>query len=233
MKDSHDDAVIDCRNLWKIFRKRSAEAIKIVQEQDLGKLEVRDQFDCVVGVKDATFTVGRGEIFCIMGLSGSGKSTLIRHVNRLIEPTSGQLFIEGQDVNQLSARDLREVRAEKIGMVLQNMALPPFAALARKEACHTHELRDKAAVEGRVIKDYSQPSIVESEIFKETACCEVSIDGGGRPIRIVGFSFRAAIQLFQTDPTSTSSSKHSFGSTTFTCFGTWSVSFRFGLGKSE
>jgi len=120
-----EEAVIDCRNLWKIFGKRSAEAMKAVKEQGLGKLEVRDQFDCVVGVQDASFTVRRGEIFCIMGLSGSGKSTLIRHVNRLIDPTSGQLFIEGEDVNTLSSKALREVRAEKIGMVFQNMALMP------------------------------------------------------------------------------------------------------------
>lgn len=127
MTNTGEDAVIDCRNLWKIFGKRADEAMKAVQEQGgLGKLEVRDQFDCVVGVQDASFTVGRGgEIFCIMGLSGSGKSTLIRHVNRLIEPTSGQLFIEGQDVNGLNARELRELRAEKIGMVFQNMALMP------------------------------------------------------------------------------------------------------------
>ena len=120
-----EDAVIDCRNLWKIFGPRAKEAMKAVQEQGLGKLEVRDRFDCVVGVQNASFTVGRGEIFCIMGLSGSGKSTLIRHVNRLIEPTSGQLFIEGQDINTLSQRALREVRAEKIGMVFQSMALMP------------------------------------------------------------------------------------------------------------
>ena len=119
------DVVIDCRNLWKIFGRRADESMKAVQEQKFGKLEVRDRFDCVVGVQDASFTVGRGEIFCIMGLSGSGKSTLIRHVNRLIEPTSGQMFIEGQDVNGLNARDLREMRAEKIGMVFQNMALLP------------------------------------------------------------------------------------------------------------
>ncbi|HAD28423.1 MAG TPA: glycine/betaine ABC transporter [Rhodobacteraceae bacterium] len=125
MTISSEDAVIDCRGLWKIFGKRADEAMKAVQEQGLGKIEVRDQYDCVVGVQDASFTVARGEIFCIMGLSGSGKSTLIRHVNRLIDPTSGQLFIEGQDVNALSARELREVRAEKIGMVFQNMALMP------------------------------------------------------------------------------------------------------------
>ncbi len=125
MNTKPTEAVIDCRNLWKIFGKRADEAMKAVKEQGLGKIEVRDQFDCVVGVQDASFTVARGEIFCIMGLSGSGKSTLIRHVNRLIEPTSGQLFIEDEDVNTLSAKALRQVRAEKIGMVFQNMALMP------------------------------------------------------------------------------------------------------------
>ena len=117
--------MIDCRNLWKIFGPRSADAMKAVQEQGLSKLEIRDQFDCVVGVQDASFTVKRGEIFCIMGLSGSGKSTLIRHVNRLIEPTHGNILIEGTDVNALSDKDLRALRAKKIGMVFQNMALMP------------------------------------------------------------------------------------------------------------
>ena len=119
------EIVIDCKNLWKIFGRRAQEAIHAVQDKKLTKAEIRDQFDCVVGVQDASFDVKRGEIFCIMGLSGSGKSTLIRHVNRLIEPTAGQLFIEGQDINKLSASELRAVRAEKIGMVFQNMALMP------------------------------------------------------------------------------------------------------------
>ena len=79
----------------------------------------------MVGVRDATFSVGRGEIFCIMGLSGSGKSTLIRHINRLIEPTVGTVHIEGRNVNEMGARELRRLRSEKIGMVFQNMALLP------------------------------------------------------------------------------------------------------------
>lgn len=143
-----EDAVIDCRNLWKIFGNRADEAMKAVQEQGLGKLEVRDNFNCVVGVQDASFTVGRGEIFCIMGLSGSGKSTLIRHVNRLIEPTSGQLFIEGQDVNGLNARDLREIRAEKIGMVFQNMALMPHRTVL-DNVSFSQEVRGHDAKERR------------------------------------------------------------------------------------
>ena len=128
MRKDYDQAaetVIDCRNLWKIFGPRAGEAMEAVREQGLSKIEIRDRFDCVVGVQDASFTVKRGEIFCIMGLSGSGKSTLIRHVNRLIEPTFGQILIEGTDVNGLSDSQLRSMRAEKIGMVFQNMALMP------------------------------------------------------------------------------------------------------------
>lgn len=140
MARSSKAAVIDCRNLWKIFGRRADEAMKAVQERGLGKIEVRDQFDCVVGVQDASFQVKRGEIFCIMGLSGSGKSTLIRHVNRLIEPTSGQLFVEGQNVNELSQRELRKIRAEKIGMVFQNMALMPHRNVL-DNVCFSQEVR--------------------------------------------------------------------------------------------
>lgn len=117
--------VIRCEGIWKIFGNRSAQALDAIRRDGLSKTAIREQFDCVVGVQDATFTVARGEIFCIMGLSGSGKSTLIRHINRLIEPTSGAVYIEGQNVNAMSARDLRALRAEKIGMVFQSMALMP------------------------------------------------------------------------------------------------------------
>lgn len=126
---TENEAVIDCRNLWKIFGKRATEAQRAVEERGLGKSEIRDRYDCIVGVQDVSFTVKQGEIFCIMGLSGSGKSTLIRHVNRLIEPTSGQLFINGTDINTLSSSALRALRAEKIGMVFQNMALMPHRSV--------------------------------------------------------------------------------------------------------
>lgn len=125
MTNANTDTVIDCRGVWKIFGPGAMDAMNAIQNQGLGKIEIRDQFNCVVGVQDASFSVRRGEIFCIMGLSGSGKSTLIRHVNRLIEPTSGQIYIEGANINALSAAQLREIRAEKIGMVFQNMALMP------------------------------------------------------------------------------------------------------------
>ena len=120
-----NNAVIECRHLWKIFGSRADEAMRMVQSQGLSKNEIRDNYQCVVGVQDASFSVGEGEVFCIMGLSGSGKSTLIRHINRLIEPTFGEVFIEGQDVNRLSETELRALRSTKIGMVFQNMALMP------------------------------------------------------------------------------------------------------------
>ncbi|HET8726874.1 MAG TPA: betaine/proline/choline family ABC transporter ATP-binding protein [Alphaproteobacteria bacterium] len=119
------ETAVSCRSLWKIFGGRAQEALAAIRTEGLGKDETRERFDCVIGVADASFDVARGEIFCIMGLSGSGKSTLVRHINRLIEPTAGAVLIDGQDVNALSEPELRRVRAERIGMVFQNMALLP------------------------------------------------------------------------------------------------------------
>lgn len=123
------DAQIECRDLWKIYGKRSDEAMKAVLSEGLSKEEVRDRFDCVLGVRNASFSVRKGEIFCIMGLSGSGKSTLVRHVNRLIEPTSGEIHVAGKRVDTMGEGDLRQLRAETIGMVFQHMALWPHRTL--------------------------------------------------------------------------------------------------------
>ena len=148
------DPVIECHSLWKIFGARAEEAMRAVLEQGLGKDEVREEFDCVVGVRDASFSVAEGEIFCIMGLSGSGKSTLIRHVNRLIEPTSGEVLIEGVDINGLGARDLREMRASKIGMVFQNMALMPHRTV-RENVGFALEVRGMPKAERTAIAERS------------------------------------------------------------------------------
>ena len=118
-------SVISCRHLWKIFGDKSARAYTAMQERGLNKQEVLAEFGCAVGVVDVSFDVDEGEIFCIMGLSGSGKSTLIRHINRLIEPTAGDIFIEGDNIRTLSDTALRELRSYKMGMVFQNMALLP------------------------------------------------------------------------------------------------------------
>jgi len=78
-----------------------------------------------IGVQDASFEINEGEIFVIMGLSGSGKSTLVRLLNRLIEPTSGQIFIDQTDVTTLSDKELIDIRRKKISMVFQSFALMP------------------------------------------------------------------------------------------------------------
>ena len=118
-------ATVELRNVWKIFGSRAAEALAAMQSQKLSKKDVQAQFGCVVGVQDASLTVQEGEVFCVMGLSGSGKSTLVRHINRLLEPTAGEILIHGEDVMKKSAKELRQLRAEKIGMVFQNIALLP------------------------------------------------------------------------------------------------------------
>lgn len=123
------EAQIECRDLWKIYGKRSDEAMKAVLSEGLSKDEVRDRFGCVLGVRNASFSVSKGEIFCIMGLSGSGKSTLVRHVNRLIEPTSGEIHVAGMRVDTMAEDALRQLRAETIGMVFQHMALWPHRTL--------------------------------------------------------------------------------------------------------
>ena len=123
------DTVVDISNVWKIFGARADEALKAVRERGLTKAQVLAEYNAVVGVADVSLSVGRGEIFCIMGLSGSGKSTLVRHFNRLLEPTAGKIEIEGTDVMALGPRDLQQFRNQKIGMVFQNFALMPHRSV--------------------------------------------------------------------------------------------------------
>ena len=120
-----NEAVIRLDGVWKIFGARGQEAMQAIAEHGLTKAQTLDEFGCVVGIADCTFEVPRGEIFCVMGLSGSGKSTMVRHINRLIEPTSGRIEVLGRDVLALGEGELRKLRAAQIGMVFQHMALFP------------------------------------------------------------------------------------------------------------
>ena len=133
--------VVVTRNVWKIFGERADEAMEATKAENLSKAEILERFGAVVGVRDLSISVDEGEIFCIMGLSGSGKSTLVRHINRLIEPTSGEIFINGTDVGSLGLEDLRALRADKIGMVFQNMALLPHRTV-RDNVAFALELRN-------------------------------------------------------------------------------------------
>ena len=127
--DKAADVAIDIRNVWKIFGARASEALQAIQQDNLSKQDVLEQFNAVVGVADVTLSVKPGEIFCVMGLSGSGKSTLVRHINRLLEPTSGQIIVDGRDVLQYSPQELQDYRNKKIAMVFQNFALLPHRSV--------------------------------------------------------------------------------------------------------
>lgn len=122
---NESEVLVDCQSLWKIFGDRADEAIRAVSERGATKAELLQTFNCVVGVSAASLQVRRGEIFCIMGLSGSGKSTLIRMLNRLIAPSLGKVLVKGEDMAQLDAPRLRQMRARHIGMVFQSVALLP------------------------------------------------------------------------------------------------------------
>ena len=116
--DSSSSA-IKIENVWKVFGNTSPEALDAIQNKGISKTEALEEYNSVIGVSDVSFDVNQGEIFCVMGLSGSGKSTLVRHINRLLEPTSGKILINGQDVMQLDREHLQELRNKKIGMVFQ------------------------------------------------------------------------------------------------------------------
>lgn len=126
---SSGETVIEISNVWKIFGTQADAALRAIQEEGLGKAEVLETYNAVVGVADVSFEVKKGEIFCVMGLSGSGKSTLVRHFNRLLEPTSGKIVIHGTDVMGLGTQDLMDFRNRKIGMVFQNFALLPHRSV--------------------------------------------------------------------------------------------------------
>ncbi len=115
---------LSVKNLYKIFGDDPDQALSLLRE-GRSKDEILEQTGMTVGVQDAEFSVGEGEIFVVMGLSGSGKSTLVRMLNRLIEPTAGEVRIDGEDIASVGSEELRRIRLEKISMVFQHFALFP------------------------------------------------------------------------------------------------------------
>jgi len=119
---------VEIKHLTKIFGKRPKAAMKMVK-QNKSKNEIVEKTGSTVGVYDINMAIEEGEIFVIMGLSGSGKSTLIRLLNRLIEPTAGQLFIDGKEITKSNKKQMIEIRRKKMSMVFQNFALFPHRTL--------------------------------------------------------------------------------------------------------
>ena len=143
--------VIKCASVYKIFGENS----KKMLQQSNGIVDAKTFQDagCVVGVNNASFEVYKGEMLVVMGLSGSGKSTLLRCISRLTDTTAGDIFIDGQDLVAMNAKQLIELRRNKMGMVFQNFALLPHKTVLENIAFplqvkgHSTEDSVKRAVE--------------------------------------------------------------------------------------
>jgi glycine betaine/proline transport system ATP-binding protein len=121
------------RNLYKIFGPNPHEAMRLLDE-GLSKEEIFERTRTTIGVRNANFAIREGEVFVVMGLSGSGKSTLVRLLNRLIDPTRGQVLLDGEDVTAMSNRELIAIRRAKMSMVFQSFALLPHKTVVENTA---------------------------------------------------------------------------------------------------
>ena len=115
--------VIKCESVYKIF---GTNANKLLENAS-GPISAEEfqKAGCIIGVNDASFEIHKGEMLVVMGLSGSGKSTLLRCISRLTVPTSGKIFIDGEDLLEMNSKQLIELRRNKMGMVFQSFALLP------------------------------------------------------------------------------------------------------------
>lgn len=112
------------KKLYKVFGHNQRKAMQLLQE-GLGKEEIQKRTGATIGIHNANFEVREGETFVIMGLSGSGKSTVVRCINRLIEPTAGEIMINGQNLLDMNKKELITARRHWLGMVFQSFALLP------------------------------------------------------------------------------------------------------------
>ena len=119
-----NDILIKVNQLYKIFGDNSNEALDLVKD-GMGKDELLEKCNCVLGLNNINLNISKAKIQVVMGLSGSGKSTLIRHLNRLIEPTSGEILVNEQDILSLSQKELVQFRQNNMSMVFQKFALFP------------------------------------------------------------------------------------------------------------
>ena len=119
---------IKIKNLYKIFGNNTTEALNLVKT-GLSKEKLLEKTNCVLGLNNINLNIPKGKIHVIMGLSGSGKSTLIRHLNRLIEPTFGEITIDGVKVLELNNKELLEYRQKNMSMVFQKFALFPHKTI--------------------------------------------------------------------------------------------------------
>ncbi|MGX5720663.1 quaternary amine ABC transporter ATP-binding protein [Shinella zoogloeoides] len=136
---------IEVRNLYKIFGPRGSDYVDAVKN-GLGKAELNQKYGHVLGLRDINISMPAGGIMVVMGLSGSGKSTLIRHINRLIDPTAGEVLYDGVDVCRMNESDLRQFRRHKTAMVFQKFALLPHRTVL-ENTVYGLEIQGVAAAE--------------------------------------------------------------------------------------
>ncbi|RVV97842.1 ATP-binding cassette domain-containing protein [Mesobaculum littorinae] len=141
-----EDPKIKIRNLYKIFGNDPQMALEHAKN-GVGKSELLAEYNHVLGLRDINVDMQAGEITVIMGLSGSGKSTLIRHLNRLIDPTDGEVIVNGENIMDYNARKLRGLRRTNMSMVFQKFALLPHRTVLENAATPW-------IVEGKPRKDY-------------------------------------------------------------------------------
>ena len=122
--DNSTGGQIEVKGLWKVFGDDPERALE-PEYADMSRAEIQDELGLVVGLRDISFSVERGQIFVIMGLSGSGKSTLVRCLIRLIESTQGEIYFGGDDILQYSQDELIEFRRHTVAMVFQHYGLLP------------------------------------------------------------------------------------------------------------
>lgn len=149
--DKKNTEMIEIKNIYKIFGPHPERALALLKKGK-SKDEILSETKNVIGLKNVSLSIKSGEIFVIMGLSGSGKSTLARCINRLIEPTSGEIYIDGENITAMSYQELLQVRRKKVGMVFQNFALFPHLNLLdnvayglKVQGMSVHDRHEKAA----------------------------------------------------------------------------------------
>jgi glycine betaine/proline transport system ATP-binding protein len=124
LSDSNGSPCISVKSLWKVFGE-NPERVLTPENAGKDKGDILAELGCVVALQDVNFEVAEGEIFVVMGLSGSGKSTLVRCLIRLIEPTQGQILVDGEDILGYNAARLTQLRRNKVAMVFQKYGLLP------------------------------------------------------------------------------------------------------------
>lgn len=169
---------VTVKNLYKIYGSKPKKALELVKK-GISKEKLLKNTNNGIGINNANFEVLEGEIFVVMGLSGSGKSTMIRCLNRLIEPTAGEVIIDGENICDYTDKKLLEIRRKKIAMVFQHFALFPHKTIAENVA-YGLEVQ-KADKEFRKNKAYESLTMVGLKGYEESYPSELS---GGMQQRV-------------------------------------------------